>query len=111
VLGFVVVEGDFEHVVATDADAMNLGCGFVGGLCGRAVRGGLRRLSFRHGRILARRGRDKLLPYGEEMKREDAKMPIRTCPPGRWGLAFPGNAAIAGGCGSILIKDTREGIA
>ena len=38
------------------------------------------------------------------MKGEDAKTPIRR-------LAFPGNVAIAGRGGSILIKDTRAGIA
>ena len=52
VLGFVIVEGDFEHVVAADADAVDFRDGFVRGYCA-AVGGGLRRLCFRPGQILA----------------------------------------------------------
>ena len=47
-LGFVVFHGDFEHVVAADADAMDFGLGFaVGG--GRV--GGVGILGLRFGRV------------------------------------------------------------
>jgi hypothetical protein len=62
VLGFVIVHGDFEHVVAADADAVDLGAGFrvMGGrtrMMERRIRvpGWLRGLLMRfgHERILA----------------------------------------------------------
>jgi hypothetical protein len=55
VLGFVVVHRDFEHVVATDANAMDFRARFFAGLRFRAVPGVFALLRFAHRPILARR--------------------------------------------------------
>ena len=52
VLGFVVVHGDFEHVVAADTDAVNLGGGLRVRLGWAGMRGGLRLVCLNHGSIL-----------------------------------------------------------
>ncbi len=84
-LGFVVIHGDFEHVIATNTDAMDLRGNGAGGLglrifapgrrcmCG----GGLMR--FGHGRILARRAKKSVTRVAIEV--------------GQWTLDDAGNAS------------------
>jgi hypothetical protein len=53
VLGFVIFHGDFEHVVAADADAVDFGWRFGAGFSFGGVGGVVGVLRFGHGRILA----------------------------------------------------------
>lgn len=53
VLGVDVVHGDFEHIVAADADAVDFYGGFFSGLGGGGVFGVLSLLWFAHGGILS----------------------------------------------------------